>query len=99
MTREPWHRRAGARLPGGPGAGVRRADGAREATRRRVVIPECFRCAAEGWVLERDKNRRKLVAVRVIAASSTLGTALLCGECIGFLAPLDPDPLTVTPSP
>lgn len=60
---------------------------------------ECFRCAAAGWVVERDKNRRKLIAIRVIAGGSTLGTTLLCGECIGVLQPLDPDPLTVEARP
>lgn len=100
VTREPWHRRAGARLPGGPGAGAVRADGRREATRHRAIADiECFRCAAPGWVGERDKNRRKLIAIRVVAGGSTLGTTLLCGECVGVLKPLDPDPLTVEASP
>lgn len=87
MTRELWHRRSGARLPAGPLAGVTRDDGSREATRRPLVpVLECYRCT---------EVRRKLTAVRIVAGSSTMGTTLLCSECIAALTPLDPDPLFV----
>jgi hypothetical protein len=79
---------------------VARSDGHQEAIRRRArPVPECFGCGAPGWVVERDKNVRRLTLVRVIAdgtaLGATLGRTLLCGECIGKLEPLDPDPLTV----
>jgi hypothetical protein len=97
MTRDLWHRRSGARLPAGQ-ASVRRADGARERTRARAVVLECFRCAERGE-LDADKAKRervrRLTNVRVVAAGSTLGSTLLCPTCIGSLVPLDPDPLTV----
>lgn len=88
VTRETWHRRSGARLPAGPGSGVRRPDGARETTRRGAtpVALDCYRCA---------EDRRKLIAVRIVAGGTTLGTTLLCSECIAALEPLDPDPLHV----
>ena len=86
MPRELWHERSGPRLPTGTKV-VARPDGTREATRgRRAVTPECYRCS---------EDRRKLTAVRIVAGGSTLGTTLLCGECILALTPLDPDPLTV----
>lgn len=101
MTREPWHRRSGARLSAGPGAGVRRPDGSREATRPRAIVLECFRCGEAGDVDgERAKlNRiRRLTLVRVVHAGTTMGTTLFCSTCLGGLEPLDPDPLTVAPA-
>jgi hypothetical protein len=88
VTRELWHRRSGARLPAGPGEGVTRGDGSRETTRRRATPAalDCYRCS---------EDRRKLIAVRVVAGGITLGTTLLCSECIAALEPLDPDPLHV----
>lgn len=53
---------------------------------RPTPVPECFRCT---------EVRRKLLSVRIVSGGTTLGTALLCGECLAELAPLDPDPLHV----
>lgn len=87
MPREVWHRRSGARLPAGPGSGVARPDGSREATRQgSLPIAECYRCT---------EVRRKLIAVRIVAAGTTMGTTVLCSACIAALVPLDPDPLNV----
>lgn len=62
-------------------SGARLSDGTTKA------VLECFRCS---------EDRRKLMAVRIVAAGGTLGTTLLCGECILALVPLDPDPLDST---
>jgi hypothetical protein len=88
VTREAWHRRSGARLSAGPVEGVARNDGSREATRRGAAPapPQCYRCT---------EDRRKLTSVRIVAAGSTMGTTLLCSECLAALVPLDPDPLFV----
>lgn len=53
---------------------------------RREPVPECYRCT---------EVRRKLTSIRIVAGGTTLGSALLCGECISELIPLDPDPLHV----
>ena len=67
--------------------GAALTDPARGGRARQAAQPECYRCT---------EVRRKLTNVRVVAGGTTLGSALLCGECIGELIPLDPDPLHVS---
>jgi hypothetical protein len=63
-------------------------SGARLPTgRNAATVVECFRCA---------EDRRALLSIRIVHGGTTLGTTLLCAECVTALQPLDPDPLDAT---